>query len=349
MSRSRPPRTSRVLLMILGLTVAIGVFTFASQYRRNHPETAANLPAVAATTQDRSIQTSETVVIATPVVTVPASKPATTPTTNVSASAKLPAVELSIQPLVDARAKVDSAELLAARDIYNAALLSGKLSEDDIHTAKTELAAINDVIVFSPKAFPDDAWGGRFTVPPGGALARIAKRFDVTPELLAHINEISDPKRLQAGKSIKILKGPIHAVVDKSDFTLDLYFNSPGGPDSVYITTFSVGLGKDDSTPTGKWLVEPQKKLANPTYYSTRGEGVIDKDDPKNPLGEFWIGLTGVDGQAVGKASYGIHGTIEPDSIGKMDSMGCIRLRDADIARVYALLVEGKSTVVVQD
>ena len=351
MSRSRPPRTSRVLLMILALTVAIGVFTFASQYRKNRPA-AADLPAVAATSPDRVTDVADdidAVLIAAPVATAPASKPATLPTTNTSKTAKLPAVELSSQPLIDARAKVDAAELLAARDIYNAALLSGKLSQDEIRTAKTELAAINDIIVFSPKAFPDDPFGGKFTVPPGGALARIAKRFDITPELLALINEITDPKRLQAGKSIKILKGPIHAVVDKSDFTMDLFFNAPGGPDSVYITTLLVGLGKDDSTPTGKWLVEPQKKLPNPTYYSTRGEGVIDKDDPKNPLGEYWIGLTGIDGKAIGKQSYGIHGTIEPDSIGTMASMGCIRLRDADIARVYEMLVEGKSTVLVTD
>src|SRR4051812_21734792 len=32
---SRPPRTSRILLMILGLTVAVGVFTFVHRYREN--------------------------------------------------------------------------------------------------------------------------------------------------------------------------------------------------------------------------------------------------------------------------------------------------------------------------
>jgi lipoprotein-anchoring transpeptidase ErfK/SrfK len=76
---------------------------------------------------------------------------------------------------------------------------------------------------------------------------------------------------------------------------------------------------------------------------------VIEADDPANPLGEFWIGLTGIDGHAVGKESYGIHGTIEPDSIGKQASMGCIRMGADDITMVFELLVEGKSTVIVRE
>jgi lipoprotein-anchoring transpeptidase ErfK/SrfK len=72
-------------------------------------------------------------------------------------------------------------------------------------------------------------------------------------------------------------------------------------------------------------------------------------DDPKNPLGPYWLGLEGTDGLAVGQRSYGIHGTIDPDSIGKMSSMGCIRLHNQDVEVVYKLLIPGKSTVVVKD
>jgi lipoprotein-anchoring transpeptidase ErfK/SrfK len=66
-------------------------------------------------------------------------------------------------------------------------------------------------------------------------------------------------------------------------------------------------------------------------------------------LGGYWIGLTGTEGQALGKMSYGIHGTIDPDSIGKQSSMGCIRLRHDDIEMVYEMMVEGKSMVVVRE
>jgi lipoprotein-anchoring transpeptidase ErfK/SrfK len=72
---------------------------------------------------------------------------------------------------------------------------------------------------------------------------------------------------------------------------------------------------------------------------------VIAADDPTNPLGERWIPLEGIEGEAVGQQSYGIHGTIEADSIGRNRSMGCIRLTNADVEVLYDLLVESKSMV----
>jgi lipoprotein-anchoring transpeptidase ErfK/SrfK len=59
--------------------------------------------------------------------------------------------------------------------------------------------------------------------------------------------------------------------------------------------------------------------------------------------------LNGIEGGAVGKNSYGIHGTIDPTSIGREESMGCIRMRNEDVKIVYELLVEGKSTIVVKE
>src|SRR4029453_10517835 len=129
-------------------------------------------------------------------------------------------------------------------------------------------------------------------------------------------NGLADARRLRAGSTIKVLKGPFHAVVNKSSFRLDLYLGGlPGsGADVMYVTSYPVGLGKDNSTPVGKWQVEADRKVKNPVYYSPRGEGEIAADDPKNPLGEFWIGLAGLEGEAVGKESYGIHGTLEAET-----------------------------------
>ncbi|NBQ16677.1 MAG: L,D-transpeptidase, partial [Proteobacteria bacterium] len=44
---------------------------------------------------------------------------------------------------------------------------------------------------------------------------------------------------------------------------------------------------------------------------------------------------------------YGIHGTTEPQSIGKQMSMGCVRLGDADVEAVYELIGE-QSTIVIR-
>ena len=69
---------------------------------------------------------------------------------------------------------------------------------------------------------------------------------------------------------------------------------------------------------------------------------------PTSPLGEPWIGLEGIAGDAAGQQKYGIHGTSKPESIGKNMSLGCIRLRNQDVEELYTLLVENVSTVIVK-
>jgi len=286
----------------------------------------------------------------------PATRPAApsepTSSTVVLASALEPPTTLPSSPLTilsDARAKIDVGNLLAARTQLNDTLQSGQLDPSDDAAIKAMIQQISQTVVFGRGHFPDDPWGGTCSVQSGESLARIAAQHDTTWELLSRINGI-DPRHLRAGATIKVVEGPFFGVVDKHKFTMDLYLGGlPGERSSMYVTSFSVGLGRDQSTPVGTWMVEPHHKLKHPTYYSPRGEGVIAADDPKNPLGGYWIGLTGTEGQAVGKLSYGIHGTIDPSSIGKQSSMGCIRLRTEDIALVYDLMVEGKSMVVVKD
>jgi lipoprotein-anchoring transpeptidase ErfK/SrfK len=251
--------------------------------------------------------------------------------------------------IAQAKSKIDTGRLLEARDQLNQALQSGGLDEPQATATRAMLSQISQTVVFGRQHFGDDAYGGTYVVQPGDNLAKIANAHDCTWELLSRINGI-EPKSLRAGATIKVVEGPFFGVIDKQKFTMDIYLGGlPGEASSLYVTTYPVGLGKDDSTPVGTWMIEPHKKLKHPTYYSPRGEGVIAADDPKNPLGGYWIGLTGTEGQALGKLSYGIHGTIDPDSIGKQSSMGCIRLRSDDIAMVYDLMVEGKSMVVVKN
>ncbi len=283
-----------------------------------------------------------------PVVPPPASRPLAL-STGATSPPQPPVASLSGNPLTDAQAKKEAGDLLSARRILNDALLSGRLSPADTDAAKKSLADINQTVVLGTQRFAGDELGGTYSVQMGDRLSKIADQFEVTWPLLGRLNGLSDPKKLRAGQTLKIIRGPFNVVVTKGKFTMDIYLGPPGEKGSMYITTFPVGLGKDDSTPTGTWLVETGKKIKNPTYFSPRGEGVIDADDPKNPLGERWIGLSGIDGQAIGKSSYGIHGTIDESSIGQQSSMGCIRMHNADVELVFDLLVEGKSTVVVRD
>jgi LysM repeat protein len=248
----------------------------------------------------------------------------------------------------DAQSKIDNGHFLEARGELNDALQSGTLDDAQAASVKTLLTQISQTVVFGPRRFPDDEFGGVYVVQPGDSLAKIANAHDTTWEMLSRINGI-DPRRLRSGSTIKIVEGPFFAVVSKKKFEMDLYLGGlPGEKSAMFITAYPVGLGRDDSTPVGTWMIEPHRKLKHPTYYSPRGQGVIPSDDPQNPLGGFWIGLTGTEGQAVGKMSYGIHGTIDQTSIGKQSSMGCIRLGATDIPVVYDMMVEGKSMVLVQ-
>jgi lipoprotein-anchoring transpeptidase ErfK/SrfK len=246
-----------------------------------------------------------------------------------------------------AKSQIDAGKLLEARAPLNDAL---QVTRDPAQASqfKTMISQINQTLVFAKQRIADDPYSGSYVVQRGDTFLKIGKQFETTAELLERINGIS-AKSLRAGATIKVVQGPFFAVVDKKTFTMDIYLGGlPSEKSSMYVTSYKVGLGQDDSTPVGTWMIEPKDKIRNPTYYSPRGQGVIPAGDPKNPLAGYWIGLTGTGGEAVGKMSYGIHGTIEPDSIGKQSSMGCIRLGAADIPVVYDMLVGGKSVVEVK-
>jgi lipoprotein-anchoring transpeptidase ErfK/SrfK len=286
-----------------------------------------------------------------PKLTSPPGTPATEPPHAIEAAFTKPTTVPSVSTsslLADAQTKLDNGKFLEARAELNDALQSGTLSDAQATSVKAMLSQISQTVVFGPRRFPDDEFGGVYVVQSGDSLAKIALQHDVSWEMLSRINGI-DPRHLRSGATIKLIEGPFFGVVSKKKFEMDLYLGGlPGEKSCMFVTNYSVGLGRDDSTPAGTWMIEPHRKLKHPTYYSPRGEGVIPADDPKNPLGGYWIGLTGTEGQAVGKMSYGIHGTIDQESIGKQSSMGCIRLGKDDIPVVFDMMVEGKSMVVVQ-
>ncbi|MEJ7594555.1 MAG: L,D-transpeptidase family protein [Planctomycetaceae bacterium] len=161
----------------------------------------------------------------------------------------------------------------------------------------------------------------------GETLGSIAKKYDVPWQYLARLNRI-DPDELQAGQQLKVVRGPFGAVVDLENFCLTVHAHG------WYVHQYPVGTGAENGTPTGKFTIE--EKLENPAWYNPEG-GVVDADDPENPLGEFWLGL----GDHIG-----IHGTIDPHSIGQAISRGCIHLDDQNIEEVFALLTVGSEVLI---
>lgn len=231
-------------------------------------------------------------------------------------------------------------DLLTARTHFSDAVGAGA-SGGDLAKLRAELTRIGNETVFSPRLFDGDPLVSRYTIQVGDTLGKIAKANKVSPELIASINGIRNVNLIRAGQVLKVLHGPFHAVVHKGDYSLDVYLGN------VFVKHFKVGLGADGSTPTGNWVVGT--KLKNPTYYPPRGGDIIAADDPKNPLGERWIALVGVGGTAVGQQRYGIHGTIEPESVGKSMSLGCVRMYNEDVELLYNYLVQKHSTVRIVD
>jgi len=259
-----------------------------------------------------------------------------------------PRPDAPVRQLVDPKVAAQTGDLLGARNALNQSLIAGHLDDVEADSVKKQIEELNQNLIFSARKFPDDPWGGTYQVAGGERLATIAAKHGVTWELLARVNGVT-PRKLRSGQNIKIFKGPFYAVVYKRAFKMEIYLGAPGGPGSMYITSYGVGLGKDNSTPTGLWLCKSGDKIRNPRYYPPHGGEIIAPEDPKNPLGGYWIAIEGLDGQALGKESYGIHGTIDPSSIGRMESMGCIRLKSEDISWVFDLLVDGKSKVLIKD
>lgn len=232
-------------------------------------------------------------------------------------------------------------DLVAARLSLTAALDRG-LAPDDELFARSEAERISDTLVFSRTVVPGDTLTLAHVIRSGDSLAAIAVRHHVTAGLLTMINNLPDANWIQAGGRLKVVQGPFHAVIDKSDHRMDLYLDEG----RVYVCGFNVGLGLNGGTPTGLWGVKD--KLVNPEWTNPQTGVRYLADDPDNPIGEHWIGLEGLSGQALGRRGFGIHGTHDPDSIGENVSLGCIRLVADDVAAVFDLLIDGHSRVVIR-
>ncbi|MSR69482.1 MAG: LysM peptidoglycan-binding domain-containing protein [Phycisphaerales bacterium] len=221
------------------------------------------------------------------------------------------------------------------------------LAAADLTLTIAALREINAQLFFSPNPVVGDPTIRMYTVVAGDTLAKIAKRNDVQTDwrMIQRMNGMTSEKSLRVGQKLKLPVGAFHAEVSKSTFEMKLYCGE--GASRVLIAAFPVGLGEVNSTPTGAFMVRPKSKLINPQWTNPRTGEKFAADDPKNPIGERWIGLVGVEAHNQGFKGYGIHGTIDAASIGKQASMGCVRMTDSNVELAYELLTEPNSTIVI--
>jgi lipoprotein-anchoring transpeptidase ErfK/SrfK len=123
---------------------------------------------------------------------------------------------------------------------------------------------------------------------------------------------------------------PYFIRVNKTYRTLTLY------RDGKFSAQYPVTIGKGAATPDGRFTIA--NKVIKPPYQDIPG------GDPRNPLGNFWLGL---DVTYPGGRSIGLHGTNAPQQLGEAESAGCIRLRNEDVEKLYELIPPGTPVEII--
>ncbi|TYR79311.1 L,D-transpeptidase family protein [Priestia megaterium] len=121
-------------------------------------------------------------------------------------------------------------------------------------------------------------------------------------------------------------------VINKANNQLAYYKSSR------LVKTFKVATGRTHSlTPEGKFKIV--NKIVNRPYYKEN----IPGGDPRNPLGNRWLGINA---RGTNGTTYAIHGNNNPSSIGKYISSGCIRMYDHDVEWLFGQVPVGTSVVI---
>jgi lipoprotein-anchoring transpeptidase ErfK/SrfK len=149
-----------------------------------------------------------------------------------------------------------------------------------------------------------------------------------------------------------------YVVVDKSEGVLKVYKGAvPQGAEgeakggsststqgAQLVAAFPVTMGsKQYPLPIGRWKATTYSFLP-PFNYDPKilNHPKTDKElrlppGPNGPVGVAWLDLT--------KEHYGIHGTNEPQTIGRAESSGCIRMTNWDVLRLARIMKPGFTAI----
>ncbi|MEO7410454.1 MAG: L,D-transpeptidase family protein [Sphingomicrobium sp.] len=136
-----------------------------------------------------------------------------------------------------------------------------------------------------------------------------------------------------------------YVVVDKSDGVLKVYDGDASeGDEGKLVAAFPVTMGSTKyPLPIGTWKATTYAYLPPFLYQPDLLQNAkTDKDvtlppGPNGPVGVAWLDLT--------KEHYGIHGTSEPQTIGRAESSGCIRMTNWDVVRLSRMMKPGFTAI----
>jgi len=147
-------------------------------------------------------------------------------------------------------------------------------------------------------------------------------------------------KNAEENKETKRDKAPPAPVTVKIDTRTNMLGVFEG---DKLIAAYPVMIGSAHTeSPIGEWKVRRITKMPTFRYdkemlqHGKRSRNFyLLPPGPRNPVGVMWIALN--------KKGIGIHGTNDPDSIGRASSHGCVRLANWDVVRLATKIKSGDS------
>ncbi len=188
----------------------------------------------------------------------------------------------------------------------------------------------------------------------------VAERFHTDEKFLARVNPGRDLKRLAAGDTVVVPNVEpfrIEAIELNREFPASPHLSRryvivDTGERLAVITqnrrliaSFPITPGKEQYIPYGTWKIKVMVTTPVFRYDKQMLEEGIRGDEfyklppgPNSPVGIFWAGLD--------KSGIGLHGTSSPETIGRSQSAGCIRLANWDAIRLSYLVRPGATVEV---
>jgi lipoprotein-anchoring transpeptidase ErfK/SrfK len=236
--------------------------------------------------------------------------------------------------LKKAQALEGKRQFVAAQKIY-LDILKMPIEDNIRKSVEVRVGKINIDLIMTPYAMPEKI---DYVVKRGDSLDKIAKKVGTTVGLIAKSNNVKNPSRIKAGDMLRVFKGKLSVKVSKSNIDLIVYMNGE------FFKRYSVGTGKFGKTPVGTFKITEKQK--EPVWWHPSGKS-YQFGEPENILGTRWMTLKAT-GDTPDVKGYGIHGTWKPESIGKAESAGCVRMRNSEVEELYTYLPTGTVVTIVE-
>ena len=174
-----------------------------------------------------------------PVTPAPASERTTSESTLFSATRQA------------AQEALDRGELSQALELLSDWYGDPSLSREEHNELQTLLGQLAGSVIYSGEHRLESP----YLVQADETLEDVAKKFNVSWQLLAKINGITQPVQLRPGQTLKVVRGPFSALIDLSNHQLTLML------DRRYAGKYSIDVEAQTVIEEGHWRVD-QKLIA---------------------------------------------------------------------------------------